>query len=199
LKFHKELENYKNAINQFNFDSSEKSTCRIYLAEMNVPMWMNYSEFSSSVEKLEEDEDFKKQFCCCLSDFDHVLANPVVLETCFGNSCKKCCESYKDQNAFCYHCNKEHVIAFKKANFTKKTEIKSNRLNDSVTFTNKKYDELMKQVDKKMLKNEIAGALEKTRSSIENSVHSIILNLKKNQQKLETDLEAFKETIQKYI
>ncbi len=163
-------------------------------------MWMNFSETRSSVEKLEVNEDFIKEYCCCLSDFDHVIVNPVTLETCFGNSCGVCAESYKNQNTFCYHCNKEHFIAVRSKNFTKITEINSKKKgNDLDSFTNQKYDELMNQVDKKKLKNEIEGAFEKTRSSIEKSVHSIILNLKKEQQTLEKNLEAFRETIQKYI
>ena len=47
-----------------------------------------------------------KEITCCLSNDEHVVIEPIILE-CGSNACKKCINEI-NQFSQCYRCNKTH-------------------------------------------------------------------------------------------
>ena len=121
--------------------------------------------------------------------------DPITLKDCNGNACSICYDNLKGKSSFCFHCQNEHEIISKGKNFTKKTNMNSNK--QVIEFTSEKINVLCKSIEKERLNTDFETLLQSIRNKIEKRTDRLIHEIIQNKLNLEKNLEEFKEKIQK--
>ena len=144
-------------------------------------------------------DQFKKNWGCCLANFEHIAVDPIKLKDCYARACSVCYKNLKGKKSFCSHCQNEHEIIYHDKMYFEITfnikNIKSN--NEVIEFTKEKMNELCKSIEKERLNTDCKTLLQSIRDKIEKRTDFLIHEVMHNKKNLEKTFNQSKEKIQK--
>ena len=94
-------------------------------------------------------DEIIKQMNCCLSDDNHIVIEPVILN-CGGNACKQCVDDIQGLSVECFNCKQIHLksdLERMPLNSTMKMLIEKALLKDVVAQLKSKLNDLLSEFE----------------------------------------------------